>query len=77
VRWKYVLLCKIKQASACKKETDLVEMRNSTRDSILSTTRRANVSLQEEIRKSQHDEAIPCLAIFEEIWQTLNPSEPL
>jgi hypothetical protein len=77
VRWKYLLLCKIKQASACKKETDLFEMRNSTRDSILPTTRRANVSLQEEIRKSQRDEAIPYLAILEKIWQTLNPSESL
>jgi len=53
----------------------LVEMRNSTRDSILSTTRRANVSLQEEIRKSQRDKAVPYLATFDKIWHLLNPSE--
>lgn len=65
------------QPSACKKETDLGEMRNSTRDGILSTTRRANVSLQEEIRKSQLDKAVPHLAKFDKIWHALKPSESL
>jgi len=67
VRWKYLLLRKTKQASACKKETDLVDMRNSTLDRILSTNRRANFSLQEEIRKLQRDESVSYLATFEKI----------
>lgn len=55
----------------------MVEMRNSTRDSNLSTTRRANVSLQEEIRNSQRDKAFPYLATFEKIYYPVSPSESL